>query len=188
MNVLVMGDFHIPSRAKSIPMKIFEFICKAKTDLILCTGDLTDSRVLDTLGRIVPLRWVVGNTDYISGSHSERLRLEEYDIGLVHGSEIHPRGDPSQTYELAEKMNVDILISGHTHAMSIQHMYHRLFLNPGSATGAWGGGPATLKPSFMILEIYGNRIAVHCYELTNSELVDFSELFTKVDGTMVENI
>jgi hypothetical protein len=188
MRILVMGDFHIPSRAKSIPVEIFEFISKAKSDLILCTGDLTDGRILDKLGRIAPLKWVMGNTDYIRRNDSERLRLEEYDIGLVHGTEIYPRGDKSQLYDLAKKMNVNILISGHTHAMSIQHMSDCLLVNPGSATGAWGGGPATLKPSFMILEIYGEKIAINCYELTNNELTEFSKRFIKEGGTIVESI
>lgn len=188
MMILVMGDFHIPSRAKSIPVEIFKFISKAKNDLILCTGDLTDGRVLDELGRIAPLKWVMGNTDYIRGNDSERLKIEEYDIGLVHGTVIYPRGDQSQLYNLAKKMDVNILISGHTHAMSIQHISDRLLVNPGSATGAWGGGPATLKPSFMILEIYGEKIAIHCYELTNNELTEFSKRFIKESGTIVESV
>jgi len=187
LKILVIGDFHIPSRAQSIPDKIFETICKMEINLILCTGDLTDGKILDKLREIAPLKWVVGNTDYIRGNTSEIIKIDEYDIGLIHGTEIYPRGDVNQLYEVAKKMHVDILISGHTHAMSVHNMYGRILVNPGSATGAWGGGPATFKPSFIVLEISKELLDIWCYELVNNKLVKTVKRFRKNGKSIMES-
>jgi vacuolar protein sorting-associated protein 29 len=45
--------------------------------------------------------------------------------------------DPFQALELtARQMNVDILVSGHTHVCKVYEKDNILFVNPGSATGA----------------------------------------------------
>ena len=80
-------------------------------------------------------------------------------IGVIHGHQCIPNGDIDQLSALARQMDVDIVISGHTH-MSVFHAVPcrltvgclrlldryqaqehegRFFVNPGSATGAWSG-------------------------------------------------
>lgn len=179
MQVLVIGDFHIPSRASMIPEPIMNVISNKKFDLVLCTGDLVDEKVLDMLGRFGPVKWVVGNMDYINGPKSVKVKLGNFDIGVYHGTGIYPRGDPKQLYSIAKRLNVDVLIHGHTHALSIQLFGEVLLLNPGSATGVWGGGPASLKPSFMILEVRNNELVVNGYELVGAELKRVTKKYTK---------
>lgn len=170
MRILVIGDFHIPERAGRIPKEIVDKISKEKFDLILCTGDLTDREVLDFLSNIAPVKWVMGNMDYLTGPLIEKVEIGELKVGLIHGTEIYPRGNIQQLYMKARKLGVNVLISGHTHAADIKLVEGVLLLNPGSATGVWGGYRyASMTPSFMILEVTenGRKVLVRLYELKN---------------------
>lgn len=184
--ILVCGDFHIPTRAKRVPDKILDGMCSEKYDLILCTGDLTNETILEELIKMAPVKWVVGNMDYIDGPLEEKVTIEEFRIGLIHGTEIYPRGDIKKLYQRAVKMGVDVLISGHTHNLSIHLERNVLLLNPGSATGVWSGGIASLKPSFIILEIDDGKLKVKCFELTDNELIKKETSFRKTSKGVVE--
>jgi len=186
MQVLVIGDFHIPSRASKIPEPIMSIISNKKFDLVLCTGDLVDEKILSMLENFAPVKWVVGNMDYIDGPRSVKVKLGDFDVGVFHGTGIYPRGNPKQLYSVAKRLNVDVLIHGHTHAMSIQLFGEVLLLNPGSATGVWGGGPASLKPSFMIQEIRNNELIVNGYELVGNEFRRVTKGYTKTNRGMKE--
>ena len=156
MIILVIGDFHIPDREKKVPDELWEEIQSSKFDLILCTGDLTDPKLLDKLESIAPTKIVNGNMDYYFGlrnlPRSQLVSLSKSKIGLIHGNGIRPRGNPDQLSRIAHEMGVDVLISGHVHALSIRVYNDILLLNPGSATGSWGGGPSNKIPSFSIIE------------------------------------
>lgn len=58
-------------------------------------------------------------------------------IGLIHGHQIIPADDPSALEVAARQMDVDILISGHTHRHGASERGGRFYVNPGSATGAY---------------------------------------------------
>lgn len=76
-------------------------------------------------------------------------------IGVVHGHQCIPTGDIDSLRSIARQMDVDVLISGHTHVyvlrLSLRFHYsgipsfqavemdNKFFVNPGSATGAWTG-------------------------------------------------
>lgn len=186
MNILIIGDFHIPSRASDIPEPVKSFILKKKFDLVLCTGDLVENRVLNMLEEFGPVKRVVGNMDYISGPKSVKVKIGNFNIGLFHGSGIYPRGDPQQLYSIAKRLNIEVLIHGHTHTLSIQLFGDVLLLNPGSATGVWGGGPASLKPSFMILSVINNELTVKSYELTGQELKEIVKKYVKTNKGIKE--
>ena len=156
MKILVIGDFHIPDRENSIPSEIWLEIQDFTFDLILCTGDLTDPKLLDQLKSLAPVKVISGNMDYWFGlrnlPRSLVINLKNCTIGLIHGNGIRPRGNHDQLSHIAKEMQVDILISGHTHAQSVKKYNDVLLINPGSATGSWGGGPSSGIPSFIILE------------------------------------
>ncbi|RLE52070.1 MAG: YfcE family phosphodiesterase [Candidatus Methanomethylicota archaeon] len=180
MRVLVIGDFHIPTRAKSIPQQFTPIISKGDFDVILSTGDFVERKVLSYLESIATTVWVVGNMDFFAYHPRERMvNLEGFKIGLTHGAQIYPRGDPLKLYSLAVKLGVDILISGHTHVASTKLVKDILLLNPGSATGCWSGSGGSLIPSFMILNVEGDRLSVSTYELVKSKIRITTETFTK---------
>jgi putative phosphoesterase len=175
MRLLIIGDTHIPERALKIPELILDAIKQNNFDFVLSTGDLTHERVFEYLKRLgKEVRAVRGNMDHLRFPKSEKLKVDSIIIGLIHGDQVFPRGNTDQLTEIASEMNVDVLISGHTHRLSIDEVKLNkkkiLLLNPGSATGVWGGGPASYIPSFIIVEVENGRKTVHAYELINNKL------------------
>ena len=174
MKLLIIGDTHIPERAPVIPKQITDKIESEKFDLILCTGDLENESVVSYLSHLSKLYISRGNMDYLTFPKEAKIDAEHFKIGLIHGDTIYPRGNPSKLVNEAQRIGVDILISGHTHSLSVNEIKKDdsklLLLNPGSATGAWGGGPASHIPSFIILEIVNNHATIHAFELVNDSL------------------
>mgnify|MGYP001033636489 FL=1 len=182
MRLLVIGDTHIPERAPEIPQLMLNTIKQNNFDLVLSTGDLTHERVFEYLKKLGKKVYAVrGNMDHLRFPESEKLKVESITIGLIHGDQVFPRGNIDQLTETASEMDVDVLISGHTHRLSIDEIKlgktKILLLNPGSATGVWGGGPASYVPSFMILEVENERKKVHAYELINDKLEAHTYIF-----------
>jgi hypothetical protein len=163
MKLLAIGDTHIPRRASKIPDEIRSYVESEEFEMILCTGDLTDRRVLDYLENLADVRVVRGNMDHLPLPEREIIEAGKLRIGLIHGDQVYPRGNREQLKEIAMRLGVDLLVSGHTHSPDV-YFGGPILLNPGSATGAWGGGGGTLKPSFIVIE--GEKeIQVSLFEL-----------------------
>ncbi|KPV64667.1 MAG: Calcineurin-like phosphoesterase superfamily domain protein [Candidatus Bathyarchaeota archaeon BA1] len=180
----MIGDFHIPSRAKKIPEPILERMREERFDLILCTGDLTDQSIAKLLMGLGELHIVCGNMDYITYPEECRVKIDGFIIGLIHGDIIYPRGDTHKLAQTALRMGVNILISGHTHRPSINEVTVEggkrvLLLNPGSATGVWSGGGSVGNPSFIMLKVRGNEAIVKVFELRAGRLGERHHLFKK---------
>lgn len=167
---LVIGDAHIPRRAKNVPDEILnklnELTAHNSFDYTFFTGDLItafdfiDFLNLKTSNKVFT---VIGNMDYYGGNRNAPLYQnldigfldnEKLSIGLTHGHQIEPRGDHSQLEYLAKnEKSYNILISGHTHKEEI-FLTHKgiLLLNPGSVTGAWSFIASGI-PSFITVQI-----------------------------------
>lgn len=65
------------------------------------------------------------------------MTVGEFRIGLNHGHQLVPWNDAQTLQLLQRQLNVDILITGHTHKFEAFEKDGKLFLNPGSATGAY---------------------------------------------------
>ncbi len=163
MKILVLSDTHIPERALKIPDEIIYFLKKG-VDLIVHAGDLTGENVLRELksfGNVIAVR---GNMDFLPLPRHEVFDVGNVKFGVFHGHGVYPRGNREQLTEIALDLGVDVLITGHTHSPDV-YKGDVLILNPGSATGAWGGGGGSGVPSFMILNIERNVITVDLYEI-----------------------
>jgi len=161
VRILAAGDTHIPDRAERISETIMEF-AEEGYDILAFTGDLTAKRVLSEFAEICNARKVYavrGNMDTIHLPLRESFKAGGLVFGLIHGHGIYPRGDRRQLEALALEMGVDVLISGHTHSHDV-YMGKVLILNPGSATGVWGGGNASLIPSAMGIEVSKRKVKV----------------------------
>ena len=115
MLIGLISDTHIPDRAKEIPQKVFDAF--KDVDLILHAGDLTSLKVIDELEKIAPVIAIQGNMDRISGIDlpiAKVVEVEDLKIGIAHG-EVYPRADTQQLVYLAKELNVDILVTGHSH-------------------------------------------------------------------------
>ena len=162
MRILVLSDTHIPERASKIPDEIIPFL--KDCDQIVHAGDLTDEIVLNQLKSFGDLIVVKGNMDYLDLPRQRLFDVEGIRFGVYHGHGIHPRGDRKQLTEIALNLGVDVLLTGHTHRFDV-YKGDVLILNPGSATGAWGGEGGTGVPSFMVLNVEEGGITVDLYEI-----------------------
>jgi vacuolar protein sorting-associated protein 29 len=129
-----------------------------------------------------------GDFDSWSKSKEENLVLElaGFRIGLTHGHQIIPNGDPDALDRLQRKLDVDILITGHTHRHQVTKSPVGLQINPGSATGAYSvqsPHEAPPLPSFILLDLEGTKATVYAYTLQEGKVkVD------KTDHTRVTSL
>jgi len=166
---LVIGDSHIPRRAKDVDARIYnkltELTKEHSFDFTLFTGDVIKApKFIDFLKSKTKTKFyiVIGNMDYFGGNREAPLYAELYiyfkddtemTIGLTHGAQIEPRGDHKQLKQLAHEKLFNILISGHTHHHSVRRTKNGILLiNPGSVTGAWSFVSSGI-PSFITLDI-----------------------------------
>lgn len=180
--LLVLGDSHIPRRAKEVSQQILKKIDALTTnqlfDYTFFTGDVINAPdFIKFLRRNTENDFfaVVGNMDYYNGNREAPIYQEldillnskKLKIGLTHGAQIRPRGDHSQLEQLAiEKGNI-ILISGHTHKEEVFLTKKGILLiNPGSVTGAWSFIASGI-PTFSIIRIdtHTQNIDVSLYQL-----------------------
>ena len=153
MLIGVISDTHIPERADEIPKTVFEVF--KDVDMILHAGDVVSIAVIDQLKKLAPTICVQGNIDRYYGLNLPKrnvITVDKFKIGLDHG-EVYPRGDTQQLRYIALEMDVDVLISGHTHWAFINRIDDILLLNPGSPTV-----PRMSDPTVMLLKIENNTI------------------------------
>jgi putative phosphoesterase len=185
--VLVFGDAHIPSRRNSIPKAFYEHIENTSYDLALITGDLT--REHDMFAAFPPLPrhfTVVGNMDYGSQyNFHEQVQLDELNFLLLHGTQLRPRGNIKQLWEITHNIGADVAIHGHTHTASIDLYKDRLFMNPGTVSGATGGWGGKTDASFIELEVEKNVIEVRLFHTDWKVLKESETRYEKRDNLMV---
>ena len=77
------------------------------------------------------------------------------------------------------QLDVDILITGHTHQFKAYKHEGGVIINPGSATGAYSSITYDVNPSFVLMDIDGLRVVVYVYELVDGEVkvdkIDFKK-------------
>ena len=160
MLIGLISDTHIPDRAKEIPEKVFEAF--REVDLIMHAGDLTSPKVIDDLEQIAPVMAIQGNMDRAKGIDlpaAKVIEAEGLKIGIVHG-EVYPRADTQQLVYLAKELDVDILVSGHSHQPKIEQTDGVLLLNPGSPIV-----PRLADRTVMILEINDKKVDVEIIKI-----------------------
>ncbi|KAG8464091.1 hypothetical protein KFE25_000259 [Diacronema lutheri] len=177
--VLVIGDMHIPYRSAELPPSFMKLLVPNKIQHILCTGNLCSKEMHDYL------RSLAADLHIVKGDSDDNARLPEskvvpigaFRIGVTHGHQVVPWGDEDALAIVRRQMDVDILVSGHTHAFKAHVDGGKLFINPGSATGAPGPLAPTSVPSFVLMDLQGTTATTYVYELVDGEVgvkkVDF---------------
>nr|VZI49608.1 unnamed protein product [Spirometra erinaceieuropaei] len=142
MLVLVIGDLHIPDR---------------KIQHVLCTGNLCSQSVYDQLKCIcADVHVVKGEFDEFPFPETKILTVGRYKIGLTHGHQVVPWGDRESLAMLRRQLNAYEYDGG-------------IFLNPGSATGAFSPLKASPQPTFMLLDIQESSVNLYTYRLVGDE-------------------
>jgi len=153
MKIGLIGDTHIPNRAKEIPNYFLEVFKNEKVDFILHLGDVNEKYVLEELERIAPVKAVIGNTDYLDLPEYLTFEIDKYKIFAFHPDNIYPRGDIKQILSIAKRMNANVIIHGHTHLPRFLYEEGVYIISPGSATGVRSGEIRETVKSIAILEI-----------------------------------
>ncbi|KIM26950.1 hypothetical protein M408DRAFT_175531 [Serendipita vermifera MAFF 305830] len=171
--VLVIGDLHIPYRTHDLPAKFKKLLVPGKIQQIICVGNVCDKETYEYLRTVSPDVSVVRG-DYDDNPTfplSMTIHHPPLSIGVIHGHQCIPPGDLDQLNALARQMDVDVVLSGHTHVFHAHEQEGRFFLNPGSATGAWSGSfPTEPIPSFALLDIQGPIVTTYVYQLIDGEV------------------
>ncbi|KAI0945165.1 Vacuolar protein sorting-associated protein 29, variant 2 [Taiwanofungus camphoratus] len=138
--VLIIGDLHIPHRIHDLPTKFKKLLVPGKIQQILCTGNVCDRETYEYLRTVSPdVHIVRGDYDETSFPLSITVTHSPIRIGVIHGHQCIPTGDLDSLSSIARQLDVDVLVSGHTHTFQAVEYDNRFFVNPGSATGAWIG-------------------------------------------------
>lgn len=181
--VLVIGDLHIPHRCNDLPLKFKSMLVPGKIQQVLCTGNLCTKEQYDYLKKIAPdVRVVKGEFDEkikpITNAEVQQDELPEcevvtvgaFRIGLIHGHQVVPWGDKESLAAWQRKLNCDVLVSGHTHEQKVYEYQGCLYVNPGSATGAYTPLQQTVSPSFMLMDVQNNTIVIYVYIFENNKV------------------
>ncbi len=116
----------------------------------------------EELESLAPVMAVQGNMDRVNGIDLPKAKVIEAEglkIGIVHG-EVYPRADSDQLLYLAKELNVDILVSGHSHQPKIEQKEGILLLNPGSPIV-----PRLADRTVMLLEIDNRQVDVEIVKI-----------------------
>ena len=185
--VLVFGDTHIPTRRQSIPEVFFDHIEGTRYDLALITGDLVREHDMRAALPPLPRTFIVrGNMDYgLDHNVSEQVQLDEFRILLIHGTQFSPRGNLDEFLRVLHHVGADVGIHGHTHQAAINLYHDKLFLNPGTISGATGGSSGRDPASFMELHVEGVDLSVTLH-YTDWVMVRVSEARFKKEGPRIE--
>ena len=168
MLILVIGDLHIPFRSHAIPPSFRENLSSGKIFQVLCTGNLCTHAELDLLKTFCnDVRMVRGEFDEDDLCENESIQVNagSFKIGVASAYTIIPANDKSRLAAKARELDVDILCFGGGHRAGVFEEDGRLFINPGSATGAFTSDSADLRPSFVLINIQGAQAVIFTYTL-----------------------
>ncbi|KAI3983511.1 hypothetical protein MKX01_038931 [Papaver californicum] len=182
--VLALGDLHIPHRASDLPAKFKSMLVPGKIQHIICTGNLCIKEVHDYLKSLCPDMHITrGEYDEDARyPETKTLTIGQFKLGLCHGHQVIPWGDLDSLAMLQRQLDVDILVTGHTHQFKAYKHEGGVVINPGSATGAYSSVTYDVNPSFVLMDIDGLRVVVYVYELIDGEVkvdkIDFKKTAT----------
>jgi len=159
MDVAILSDTHIPSRAPAIPAPFREQVAAA--DYVIHAGDVVSA---DALG---DLRALATESTVVSGNMDRDLGLPEVaavDLAgatfvVTHGTGP-PAGYEERIIRAVQERDGDVGVAGHTHEVADRRRAGLRVLNPGSATGAAPASVATM----MTATVTDGSLAVTLHE------------------------
>lgn len=126
--VLVLGDVHIPSRATKIPAAFQRMLVPNKMQHIVATGNVSAETYRELCALAPNVHVSKGDWDTENFPESVVLQVGAFRVGVVH--QVVPDTTDGKSI-LRRKLNVDILISGHTHQHDVTvHEDRYYFINP----------------------------------------------------------
>jgi len=172
MLVLIVGDLHIPHRCHNLPAKFRKLLVPNKIQHILCTGNLCAKESFDYL------KSLASDVHIVRGDFDENLNypdtkvvtVGQFRIGLCHGHQLVPWGDVEVLSLLQRQLDVDIMVTGHTHKFEAFEHDGKFYINPGSITGAFSPLDSQVIPSFVLMDVQSASIVTYVYQLIDGEV------------------
>ena len=127
--ILVLSDSH--SYFDKV-LKIFE---KEKPDIVIGAGDgIKDIEELSYIYPKAEYYMVKGNCDYFDRSHNEEnlFEIDNIKIFLTHGHLYGVKRSLSSIKDIGKKLNVSLIVFGHTHKPYIEKDGDITLFNPGA--------------------------------------------------------
>lgn len=178
----------MPSRTNSIPSEFFSHIERTKYDMALITGDLINEHEMRKVLPSLPRSFIVrGNMDTSNNLHNfhELVQIEDIQILLLHGTQIKPRGDIKQLCDVGHNIGADVVVHGHTHQYAVDLYNARLFLNPGTMSGATGGWSGRMTASFIEIDVNKTNIEVKMFTTDWTTVKESVSRFEKKDDVII---
>ena len=166
--VLVVGDMFVPQRAQDIDPQFKSILIPNKLQHVLSLGNIGSRESYDWLRSLSnDFHGVKG--DYDDGDMPEKklVTIGEFRIGMIHGHQVLPWGEAESLAGVARELDCDIFISGNTHQIGVKVLDNKLFINPGSISGAFSNVIADPSPSFILMVLTGTEAIVYLYVLND---------------------
>ncbi|KAF3845102.1 hypothetical protein F7725_008265 [Dissostichus mawsoni] len=142
-----------------------EFQKGGRGRLVLVLGDLHIPHRCNTLPAKFKKLLVPGKIQHILCT-GNLCTKESYDYLKTLAGDVHiVRGDFDE-----RQLDVDILISGHTHKFEAFENENKFYINPGSATGAYSPLESNIIPSFVLMDIQASTVVTYVYQLIGDDV------------------
>jgi vacuolar protein sorting-associated protein 29 len=180
--VLLVGDLHIPYRTADVPELFKTMFVPGKIQTVLCTGNVTSAETVQFFKSFCSdVHCVAGDQDDYSEEipEFEVLEIGELKFGLIHGHQVVPWGDKEALGMWQRRLDVDVLVSGHTHSQKHYELDGKLYVNPGSLTGAFSSFECDVTPTFVLMDVRGTSVTSFIYSTDGAELKVKKRMFSK---------
>jgi len=169
--ILVVGDLHIPNRAASVPEAFKKMLVPGRVQTVLCTGNLCVKEMYEYFKTLTAdVHCVKGEYDDWNKDlpDTDVIEIEDVKFGLIHGHQVVPWGDKDSLAMWQRKLDVDILLYGHTHITKTFEFDGHLFVNPGTMTGAATSFECDIAPTFVLMDVKDRTVTCFSYLLDPS--------------------
>ena len=183
--VLVVGDMFVPQRAPDISEQFKSILIPNKLQHVLSLGNIGSRESNDWLKSLSnDFHQVKGDFDEGDIPEKKVVQIGEFKIGMVHGHQVLPWGDPEALSNVQRELGCDILLSAHTHQIDVRVKEGKFFINPGSISGAFSHLMPDPTPSFVLMVLQGEDAIVYLYVLNDKkQKFEVSKLeFSKTSG------
>ena len=169
--VLVVGDMFVPQRSQDIDPQFKTILIPNKLQHVLSLGNIGSRESYDWLKSLSnDFHSVKGDFDEGDMPDKKVVTIGEFKIGMIHGHQILPWGNADSLSTIQRELDCDILLSGHTHEINIKVVDNKLYINPGSISGAFSNCVADPSPSFVLMVLQGTEAIIYLYVLNDRTL------------------
>ena len=180
--VLVVGDMFVPQRSQDIDPQFKTILIPNKLQHVLSLGNIGSRESYDWLKSLSnDFHSVKGDFDEGDMPEKKVVTIGEFKIGMIHGHQVLPWGNAESLSSIQRELDCDILLSGHTHEINVKVVDNKLYINPGSISGAFSNTVSDPSPSFVLMVLQGTEAIIYLYVLNDrSQKFDVNKIeYTK---------